>query len=66
VRVTVNGEPREVAEGTTVADLLNELGVKVQHCAVELNLQLVPRQQHAAQTLASGDRMEVVTLVGGG
>lgn len=66
MRVTVNGEPREIAPGTTVADLLNELGVKVQHCAVELNLELVPRREHAARTLAAGDHMEVVTLVGGG
>lgn len=66
MRVIVNGEPRDVADDATVADLLQELGVKVQHCAVELNLQLVPRQQHAAQKLQSGDRMEVVTLVGGG
>jgi len=66
VQVTVNGEPRELSAGTTIADLLAELGVRPRHCAVELNLELIPRSLHAARALASGDRVEVVTLVGGG
>lgn len=64
--IVVNGEARAVAAGTSVAELLLELGVRPQHCAVEVNLELVPRQQHAARRLADGDRLEVVTLVGGG
>ncbi len=46
--------------------LLEELGVKQPHVAVELNLEVVPRAQHAATALREGDRLEVVTLVGGG
>lgn len=66
MRIVVNGEAREVEAGATVADLLNELGVNVRHCAVEVNLELVPRMEHAGRVLSAGDRMEVVTLVGGG
>jgi sulfur carrier protein len=64
--IQVNGKPREIANGTSVANLLEELGVKQPHVAVELNLEVVPRAEHAATALRDGDRLEVVTLVGGG
>ena len=64
--IQVNGQPREVAAETSVSQLLEELGVKQPHVAVELNLEVVPRAQHAATSLREGDRLEVVTLVGGG
>jgi sulfur carrier protein len=66
VTIQVNGKPREVASGASVASLLEELGVKQPHVAVELNLEVVPRAQHASTALREGDRLEVVTLVGGG
>ena len=62
----VNGQPREVAEHITVADLLADLDVEPRHVAVEVNQQLVPRTQHAQRELAAGDHLEIVTLVGGG
>ena len=64
--IQVNGQPREVAAETSVSQLLEALGVKQPHVAVELNLEVVPRAQHAATSLREGDRLEVVTLVGGG
>lgn len=66
MKIHVNGEPREVAAGSTLAGLLSELGVAQPHVAVELNLEVVPRAQHAETELRDGDRLEVVTLVGGG
>jgi sulfur carrier protein len=66
MRINVNGEPREVADGTTVAALLRELDVTQPHVAVEVNLEVVPRTRHAETPLRDGDRLEVVTLVGGG
>jgi sulfur carrier protein len=66
VTIQVNGKPREVASGTSIARLLEELGVKQPHVAVELNLEVVPRAQHSSTALCEGDRLEVVTLVGGG
>jgi sulfur carrier protein len=66
MKIHVNGEDREVAAGTSVSDLLHELGVTQPHVAVELNLEVVPRGQHKATALREGDRLEVVTLVGGG
>ncbi|HXX93050.1 MAG TPA: sulfur carrier protein ThiS [Planctomycetota bacterium] len=66
MKVTVNGEAREVPDGTTLDGLLRELGLENRPIAVELNLQVVPRQRHAGTSLSGGDRLEIVTLVGGG
>lgn len=66
VSITVNGEPRTLAAGSTVADLVRELGQKPEQVAVERNQRLVRRADHAATALADGDRVEVVTFFGGG
>jgi sulfur carrier protein len=66
IEVIVNGEPQEIPSGTTVAALLTQLQMQPRLVAVERNRDLVPRGQHAACTLEAGDRVEIVTLVGGG
>ncbi|MCC6492112.1 MAG: sulfur carrier protein ThiS [Pirellulales bacterium] len=66
IEITVNGSPRCVEPNATVASLLEALGLDPRQLAVERNLELVPRGDHAATRLAAGDRLEVVTLVGGG
>ncbi len=66
MRILVNDEPYETAEACTVAALLEQLGLAGKPVAVEVNLQLVPRQQHKEHVLAANDRLEIVTLVGGG
>ena len=66
MQILVNDQPYETAEACTVAALLEQLGLTGKPVAVEVNLQLVPRQQHTEHVLASNDRLEIVTLVGGG
>ena len=66
MNIQVNGQGREIAAGSTVANLLGELGVAQPHVAVEVNLEVVPRAEHRDTILSDGDRVEVVTLVGGG
>jgi thiamine biosynthesis protein ThiS len=66
LQIVVNSEPCQAAEGTTVAQLLQQLGLGTKIVAVEVNLRLVPRAQHADCALRAGDRVEIVTLVGGG
>ena len=66
MNINVNGQQRTVSNGTTIAELLSELGLESRHVAVEVNLEIVPRGKHAEHRLAEGDRLEVVTLVGGG
>lgn len=66
MRIIVNGEPREQADGCTVAQLIESLGLESRRVAVERNKLLVPRAQHAQTQLSDGDVLEIVTLVGGG
>jgi len=66
MRIQINGEEREIAGGASIKKLLGELGVTQPHVAVELNLEVVPRAEHESTVLREGDRLEVVTLVGGG
>lgn len=67
MRVTVNGEPRDVPEGATVGDVLGLLGVPAgAAAATEVNKTVIPRAERAATRLKDGDRLEIVTLVGGG
>ena len=62
----VNGKPMAAADGTTVAGLLAALSMGEKKVAVEVNRELVIRKDWAAHILNDGDRVEVVTFVGGG
>ena len=66
VRITLNGERREVPGPLSVAELLKYLGLKPEHVAVEVNKDLITRSRQAETVIAQGDVLEVVTLVGGG
>jgi thiazole synthase len=66
VRITLNGEPRDVTAPLTVAELVRQLGLEPKHVAVERNKQLVTRAQQAETPVVADDILEVVTLVGGG
>ena len=66
VNVWLNGQPRQLAASTCVAALLAELGLDASHVAVEVNRELIPRAKHTLHELTDGDRLEIVTLVGGG
>jgi sulfur carrier protein len=66
VEIYFNGQPQIVPPGTSIAGLLSQLEIQPRQVAVEVNLELVPRTRHAEHLLAAGDRLEVVTLVGGG
>ncbi len=66
MEIQLNGESRTIGESWTVADLLLDLKIESRYCAVERNLELVPREQHSSCLLQDGDCIEVVTLVGGG
>ncbi len=66
MRMTVNGAPREVTAGTTVAMLLAALDVRRDGIAVALNDDVVPRTEHASRELRDGDRIEIIVAVAGG
>ncbi len=66
IKIVANGQELELREGSTVAEMLAEVGYADRKVAVELNMKIVPRAKHNEVVLADGDRLEVVTLVGGG
>ena len=66
IEIQLNGHLRTIHESWSIADLLADLKIANRYCAVERNCEVVPREKHAACKLRPGDRIEVVTLVGGG
>ncbi|WP_110949504.1 sulfur carrier protein ThiS [Pseudomonas bohemica] len=66
MHIQLNGESYELPAGETVAALLTRLDLTGRRIAVELNLDIVPRSQHASTTLNEGDQVEVVHAIGGG
>jgi sulfur carrier protein len=66
IRLTVNGESRELKKDATLANLLEEMGTSSERVAVELNLQVLDKQEYARTILKDGDRLEIISFVGGG
>lgn len=64
--VYVNGETRDCAESSRVADVVAELGLTGKKIAIELNKEILPFQQYDSQVLQAGDRLEIVHAIGGG
>ena len=64
--IQLNGEPRQVADGSSVADLLHSENLAQRRVAVEVNGEIVPRGLHATHALNHGDRVEIVHALGGG
>ena len=64
--IILNGDSKQLADTTTVAQLLAELAMGEKRVAVELNQEIVPRSEHEKVTLKEGDQVEVVQAIGGG
>ena len=66
MHVQVNGERRDCRAGSTVGDLLRELEIKTERVAVELNLEILDRKEFDHRGLKEGDRVEILSFIGGG
>jgi thiamine biosynthesis protein ThiS len=66
MKLTVNGKPVELPDGSTVSALLTHLEIEAARVAVERNQDVVPRRTFGEARLADGDHIEIVTFVGGG
>ena len=66
MQVRLNGELREIPDGTSVAGLLLHLGVKAPRVAVEVNDRVVTKDRYESQRIGPGDSVEIVAFVGGG
>ncbi len=64
--ITVNGTTRTVPEGWKIVDLLSEVGMPAERVAVEVNQQIIDRRDYVTTRLHAGDRVEIITFVGGG
>jgi sulfur carrier protein len=66
MKIRINGEEREIADGLSVARLLEELQMRPGRVVVELNRNIVSREAHGSTELTEGDALEIVHFVGGG
>jgi sulfur carrier protein len=66
VKIVLNGQDQQLPAPLTVAQLLTQLQMPQRGVAVEVNEQIVPRSLHEQHLLQNGDRLEIVSLVGGG
>jgi thiamine biosynthesis protein ThiS len=66
MKIHINGEEKEIAQGLSVAGLLYELQIRPARVVVELNRTTVSREAHESTSLKEGDMLEIVHFVGGG
>lgn len=66
MKVTINGETRELATDSTLLSLLKSLDMTRGRVAVEINQEIIPRSQHSEHLLHDGDKIEIIHAVGGG
>lgn len=66
MKLKINGEEREIADGLTVTALLEELNIRPARVVVERNREIVAREVYGITRLADGDMLEIVHFVGGG
>jgi thiamine biosynthesis protein ThiS len=66
LRITLNGDPFELEESLTVAELLGRLAIDPRRVAVEHNLKIIKRHAFEEAIIQEGDTVEIVNFVGGG
>jgi thiamine biosynthesis protein ThiS len=66
MRIHLNGQDHDLPGPMTLAGLVERLGLDARKIAIERNMEIVPRSTYAATILDEGDRLEVVSFVGGG
>lgn len=66
ISIQVNGQPKTWSSDRTVADLLRDLDIRDDRVAVELNLEILDRVEFGTRSLHAGDRVEILSFIGGG
>ncbi len=66
MKLTINGEDREILQSRNLADLARELDIQAPNFAMALNKQVIPRANYAATQIRENDQVEIVHAVGGG
>lgn len=66
MQIQVNGDALDISENATLAELVEQLELAGKRIAIELNLEIIPRSEHAVTRLSAGDQVEIVHAIGGG
>ena len=66
MNIILNNELDEVQEGITIEELLNNRNIKSKFIAIEINKKIVPKSSYKKYKLCNGDKIEIITAVGGG
>ncbi|VAX00395.1 Sulfur carrier protein ThiS [hydrothermal vent metagenome] len=66
MKIQLNGEPRELPDGSTAQRLVTDMGLSGRRLAMEVNREIVPRSEYAGYVLHDGDQVEIVHAIGGG
>jgi thiamine biosynthesis protein ThiS len=66
LNIKLNGQEKQISEGTTVQDILDEMNVKNSMFVVEKNLEILPKEKYASCKISEEDNLEIVGFFGGG
>jgi sulfur carrier protein len=66
MQLIINGESRELDEGISIAQMLEQSDLAAKRIAVEVNEQIIPKGRHAQTLLHDGDKIEIIHAIGGG
>ena len=66
MKLTINGEKREIVKSQTLEELIHELNIQAPNFAVALNQQVIPKSKYATTAIQENDEVEIVHAVGGG
>ena len=66
MNIILNNELDEVQDGITVEELLNKKNITSKYIAIEINKKIVPKSSYKKYKLRNGDKIEIITAVGGG
>ena len=66
MKIQLNGEETDIDDNATLAQLAQQQGLGETRYAIEVNEEIIPRSEHATHTLQQGDKVEIVTAIGGG
>jgi sulfur carrier protein len=66
MNILLNNKPEILFEGSTIKKLLEKNNMKNKYYAVEVNRKIIPKSDHETHVIKDGDRIEIVTAIGGG
>jgi len=66
MNILLNNKPEILFEGSTIKKLLENKNIKIKYYAIEVNRKIIPKSDHETHVIKDGDRIEIITAIGGG